>query len=163
MMFPAARLALLLTALACAGAAPQPLYAGPENSQQTDSAARQAARLHLLAGISAGLIGGGIAALAVRPWNRPERSATVMIWSTAGATGAGVAKEIADLFGFGQPSVSDAVITGAGGFAVAGLLAGVTAAKRSDTAGTVISATAIAGGALVSVPVVRELVRRLRE
>ncbi len=170
-MSPGARLALLLAVFTCACTAPQPLFAGTgsagplsalNDSDEIDPITRKAARLHLLAGISAGLVGGGIAALAARPWESPRHTATVLVWSTAGATGAGIAKEIADLFGFGQPSVSDVIVTGVGGFAVAGLVAGFTANAPTDAAGTAISAGAIAGGVLVSIPVVRELARRIR-
>ena len=177
MTFPSACLAFLMAVISCTIVAPRPMLAGSADADplephtpftgvnrpaQTDSSDREAARLHLLAGISAGLVGGGIAALTTRPWQHPRHTATVLVWSTAGATGAGIAKEIADLFGFGQPSVSDAVITAAGGFAVAGLVAGFAANAPTDAAGTAISAGAVASGLLVSIPVVSELLRRLR-
>jgi hypothetical protein len=71
--------------------------------------------LHFLAGISVGLSASELVRESSSPWLRP-------LVAVGAAAAAGIGKEILDATGFGDPRVSDAVVTAIGGIAAAGIL-----------------------------------------
>ena len=140
--------ACVLALLALAGTSAHPAsgtgYPQPGNAE-----------LHVAAGISVSLVAGSLHMLSTDD----RRAAAVT--GAATALGAGIAKEIADALGFGTPSLRDALLTAAGG--IAGALALYQLARQADSvsARRTLAHGSTLSGLTVSVPVVRELFRRI--
>ncbi len=143
-MTKACVLALLALAATRAHAAPGTSYRHTGNTE-----------LHVAAGISVSLVAGSLHMLS----SDDRRAAAVT--GAAAALGAGIAKEIADTLGFGTPSLRDALLTAAGG--IAGALALYQLAGQIDTISgrRTLAHGSTLSGLTFSVPVVRELFRRI--
>ena len=117
--------------------------------------------LHVTAGFSVAMFSGGIASLILSGRDPGVRATGVAATAFGSALTAGVAKEIADMAGFGTPSVRDVILTAAGG-AVGTLLVTAGAwvsADRHSVRTTAAASTAT--GIAFSVPVQLDLLSRI--
>ena len=110
--------------------------------------------LHFLAGMAAGFESAGIFECALGPTETARSWPLSPVIALSGSALAGIAKEILDSTGFGDPRLTDALITTAGGLVAAGAMLFAHLILPPDADGWAGSqAFAQTSAALLSIPV----------
>jgi hypothetical protein len=157
-LLPSLFLAALLRLPACPFAAAQPAQPihqarSAQPAQLTDKA------LHVLFGASCALLASAIAAPALRETPQSDLGYALCVAGAGltAAVGAGAAKELLDLAGFGNPEWLDLLATAAGGLAVSAAVLAASSADREAHLAPVYASFGIAlalppAGSLLSRP-----------
>ena len=119
--------------------------------------------LHFLAGMSLGMLGAGLAEYALQPTYPSQNPFVLPSIAVSVALPAGIAKELLDATGFGDPRLTDVLITTAGGL-VASLMVGYAEALYPPNGSGKSNSVAllISTSALLAVPVAIGFAREVR-
>jgi len=119
--------------------------------------------LHFLAGMSLGMMGAGLAEYALQPAYPSQNPLALPAIAVSVALPAGVAKELLDATGFGDPRLTDILITTAGGL-LASLMVGYAEALYPPTGSGRQNSVALllSTSALLAVPVAIGFAREVR-
>lgn len=119
--------------------------------------------LHFLAGMSLGMLGAGLAEYALEPTYPSQHPLELPSLAIAVALPAGIAKEVLDSTGFGDPRITDVLITTAGGLAAALIVGYAESFYPPDGSGKANSvALLISTSALLAVPVAFGFAKEVR-
>ncbi|MFP4642857.1 MAG: hypothetical protein ACLFM0_00725 [Spirochaetales bacterium] len=136
------------------------LFDTSSNTRVVDTGSR-ADTLHLTAGFSAAMFSGGISSLLLSRRGGQVRPGAVAATAFGSALAAGLAKEAADMMGFGEASGRDLLITAAGGVIGTFLVTTSAASTTEEKSGRAMAGASTGAGLVFSIPVQIDLYNRI--